>query len=88
MASRYMDYPSPRGVHIPETYYSNDPDDPYRRPSSRRNRYSRSVHQTPHFRDVTWVSSPDQLAPQTPYAPPSPWIAPASQAPSPAHRPP
>ncbi|KAF8142139.1 hypothetical protein EV363DRAFT_1309921 [Boletus edulis] len=89
MASRYMDYPSPRGVHVPETYYSNDPDDPYRRPSSRRNRYSRSVHQTPRFRDVTWISSPDPLAPQTPYAPPSPWIAPASQPPpSPAHRPP
>ncbi|KAG6374631.1 hypothetical protein JVT61DRAFT_3995 [Boletus reticuloceps] len=89
MASRYMDYPSPRGVHVPETYYSNDPDDPYRRPSSRRNRYSRSVHQTPRFKDVTWISSPDPLSPQTPYAPPSPWAPPVSQAPpSPAHRPP
>lgn len=82
-----MDYPSPRGVHVPETYYASDADDdPYRRPSHR-NRYSRSVHQTPRIRDVTWISSPDPT-PQTPYAPPTPWL-PAPHVPStPAHRPP
>ncbi|KAH0836382.1 hypothetical protein J3R83DRAFT_7960 [Lanmaoa asiatica] len=88
MGSRFMDYPSPRGVHVPETYASED-DDPYRRDtvSPRRNRYSRSVHQTPRFRDVTWVSPPDPT-PRTPHAPPTPW-QPSPQVPSsPAYRPP
>ena len=85
MGSRYMDYPSPRGVHVPDTYSNFDPDDPYRPPSSRRNRYSRSVPQTPRIRDVTWISG---LAPtpQTPHAPPSPWLPPLAPS-TPARRP-
>jgi hypothetical protein len=83
-----MDYPSPRGVHVPDTYYASDADDdPYRRPSTHRNRYSRSVHQTPRIRDVTWISSPDPT-PQTPYAPPTPWLPSPHMPSSPAHRPP
>lgn len=84
MGSRHMGYPSPRGVHVPETYASDD-HDPYRPP--RRNRYSRSVHQTPRIRDVTWISSPE-VTPQTSHGPPTPWLAPSQVPSSPAYRPP
>ncbi|KAG8214952.1 hypothetical protein J3R82DRAFT_8342 [Butyriboletus roseoflavus] len=90
MGSRSIDYPSPRGVHVPETYTNNDDNDIYRSNSThspRRNRYSRSVHQTPRVRDVTWISSPDPT-PHTLHAPPTPWL-PTPQVPSsPAYRPP
>ena len=83
-----MDYPSPCGVHVPETRYL---DDPYRRPSSHRNRYSRSLSQTqaPHFRDVTWISSPVPT-PQTPHEPPSSsaWLSPVQEPSTPVDRPP
>ncbi|KAI9457166.1 hypothetical protein HD554DRAFT_2177796 [Boletus coccyginus] len=84
-----MDYPSPRGVHVPETYYASDPDDPYHRPPAHRNRYSRStgVHQTPQARNVTWFTSSDPATPQMPYAPPTPWL-PQQMPSTPAHRPP
>ncbi|KAF8549862.1 hypothetical protein OG21DRAFT_535536 [Imleria badia] len=89
MGSRYtMDFPSPRGVHVPDTYDPDfDPDDPYPPPSSRRNRYSRSVPQTPRHRDATWISAPAPT-PQTPRAPPSPWLAPPAPFSPGAHRPP
>ena len=87
MGPRHMDYPSPRGVHVPETFYSNDPDDPYRRTPSRRNRYSRSVHQTPRVRDVAWISSPDPTT-QTLHASQSPWRPPQQMPSSPTPRPP
>ncbi|KAN0088944.1 hypothetical protein V8E55_006001 [Tylopilus felleus] len=87
MGPRHMDYPSPRGVHVPETFYSNDPDDPYRRTPSRRNRYSRSVHQTPRVRDVAWISSPDPTT-QTLHTSQSPWRPPQQMPSSPTPRPP
>lgn len=90
MESRYMGYPSPRGVHVPEKYANNDDNDLYRRNSvhsPRRNRYSRSVHQTPRVRDVTWISSPDPT-PQTLHGSPTPWLPPPQVPSSPAYRPP
>ena len=77
-----MGFPSPRGVHVAETYAS-DEHDPYQPP--RRNRYSKSVRQTPRFTDVAWISSPEPT-PQTPHGPATPWQVPP-QAPSSPARP-
>lgn len=90
MGSRYTDYPSPRGVHVPETHTNNDDNDPYRYDSAhspRRNRYSRSVHQTPRVRDVTWISSPNPTL-ETAHAPPTPWLPPSQVPSSLGYRPP
>ncbi|KAG9318969.1 hypothetical protein JVU11DRAFT_1084 [Chiua virens] len=94
MGPRYMDYASPRGVHVAETFTDED-EDPYRRdfapPPHRKNRYSHSVHQTPHIRDVTWISSPDPIGLQTPRTSsrisPAPWLSPQQAPSSPVFRP-
>ena len=82
MESRFINYPSPHGVHVAETYTSDD-HDLYNPP--RRNRYSRSVQQTPRIRGTTWISSPEPT-PLAPHAPPPPWMPPP-QAPSSPYRP-